>query len=120
MNLTKISKAALYSAITIGGSFGFVFGLELITVRRPWLSEEQRVLEQRIAHLDRFPGNLEEYNRLKRAEYEIMETVSNQKYVIDDAKNDQLSSLVQQGCKGLIYWQPTNQIKYLGVPVQKK
>lgn len=85
--------------------------------------EAQRLLEEKIANLDRFPGNLAEYVAFKGQEYAIIDTGEPRKYVRDSKRL--LAEFVKQGCEALIHYREDpnqthiNTVPY-GVPVKKK
>ena len=65
-------------------------------------------LEQRVAALDRYPGNLTDYNELKGEKYEQIELKGSLKYVLVDQNRNYslLKELLDQGCVGVIYYVP--------------
>ena len=86
--------------------------------------EARRALEQRIANLDRFPGNLQEYTDFKGQKYIIMNIERPKKYVREH-EYSLLSELVKKGCEALIHYKQDPDRSHgptypYGVPVKRK
>jgi len=92
-----------------------------------WKRKKQ--LEDGINALDRFPGSLAEYNELKRHEYEIMDTGTQEKYMFIDQEIewDLLKKLLDERCVGFIRYIPlsgsgvySDNSGGYGIPVKRK
>ena len=67
--------------------------------------EEIKELSHNIGNLDRYEGNLNDYNNLKKSEYEIMDAGYPRKYVYTNGPNleyNLLFKLIENGCAGVI------------------
>ena len=86
-------------------------GIEIITD-----TKLRKELEAKIECLYKFPGNLEEFNSLLGKKHVIMKTGRYEEFIREE-DNFLLVDLVNEGCVGLIHYDPTH--KY-GVPVAPK
>ena len=80
----------------------------------------QRQIDELIKNLDRYPGNLQEYDDFKGAEHEIIDTGRPEKFIYLDGREEPgfLEDLaVKEGMKALIHYNP--EFTY-GVPVRPK
>lgn len=68
-------------------------------------------LLSKVQELDLFMGSLEEYNKFKGNEYEIMDTNKRKKFVRygpDSNELNELGRLMEEGCEALIHFIPAD------------
>jgi hypothetical protein len=78
--------------------------------------EQDRTLDSKILRIEKFPGNLEEYQALKKKEYELMDFPGSDKFVYLDRRDHTnrrtwrdralLTTLLEQGWTAVIRWVP--------------
>ncbi len=99
------------------------------------MENEDTDLSEKIRRLDRFPGNLAEYNLLKQAEHVPLDTGKPEKYawvwdLVSNTDYGLWGKLIDSGCVGLIHFcfeDKTNALDPYshpgvgyGVPVKRK